>query len=146
MKSQNSLGGLNTTPDGFPFISSVLGKGPEIETTTRGGKLMNSNQFDERTLEELLGSTSLCLALFTAPWCGVDRLIRSVFADISLNMAGSNGLVIVVDCNELPHIADRYRIDVFPTILLLERGTERGRKTGSISRLEVLDLLKELRN
>jgi hypothetical protein len=61
-------------------------------------------------------------------------------------MAESIGDMMIVDCNELPHLADRYRIDVFPTILLLERGAERGRKTGSISRSEILDLLRELRN
>jgi len=136
--------GSFTPPDEMPSVSRIPDNLIVEETTNGGESPSDSDKFDGTSQEELLSSAASCLALFTAPWCGVDRMIRSIFAEISISESIED--MMIVDCNELPHLADRYRIDVFPTILLLERGAERGRKTGSISRSEILDLLRELRN
>lgn len=109
---------------------------PQDETSRPGGEV-----------EETLGRQERCLALFTAPWCGVDRLVRSELARLVDNdrSEAASEAVVVVDCNALPHLADRYRIDVFPTFLLLQRGTERGRRVGAVSRQDLSELLTELR-
>jgi len=104
-----------------------------------------SPQREGSELEAAVSSLPSCLALFTAPWCGVDRLIRSEFDALSRTTVDNHEDIQVIDCNALPHLADRYRVDVFPTILLLEHGSERGRKTGAVSRVEIIDLVKELR-
>ena len=129
--------------DSFTGIM-ISNKHNEIEKESIFEGTGSSEKIEQPTPEELLATIPQCFALFTAPWCGVDKMIRSLFLDISAIKSLSSKSILVIDCNELPHLADRYRIDVFPTFLLLENGVERGRKTGSISKSELLELLKEL--
>lgn len=111
--------------------------GNEVDNVLQGPESLTSESPDD-----VLGTHPGCLVLFSAPWCGVDRHVRAEVA----NLTGSHDEILIVDCNDHPHLADRYRIDVFPTFLLLEKGSERGRKVGAVSRSEIQDLLKELRS
>lgn len=90
------------------------------------------------TIEKLLLESPRVVGLFTAPWCGVDRQVRSLQSD------DEPAQVVVVDVDQHPHVADRFRVDVLPTLLLLESGREIGRRIGAFGRSDVQDAVSEL--
>jgi thioredoxin-like negative regulator of GroEL len=135
----------STKADEFPAVpvnsdSRLAPSQPELDSESIPALTEASYDSSSAHIEAAIGAAEHCMVLFTVPWCGVDRHLRSELGKVG---AGRDD-VFIVDCNANPHVADRYRIDIFPTILVLERGNERGRKIGAVGRTELEDLLAEL--
>lgn len=71
-----------------------------------------------RDLEQALARSPRAVALVYVTWCPFCRKALPAFE--KQNMEGSGSLLLVADDEE--HIADLYGIDVFPTLLLFEKG------------------------
>lgn len=81
-------------------------------------------------------STDRTLLAFGAAWCPPWRLLRA-----ALDQLAADGVSVqVVDVDEDPAAAERHRVAVVPTVLVMAGGAERRRVTGAVSR----DRLREL--
>jgi putative thioredoxin len=67
-----------------------------------------------------------------AQWCPPCLVIAPVLADVVARRHGDIALAKVeVDAGENMKLAGRYRVRGFPTVILFENGTERGRFSGA---------------
>lgn len=87
-------------------------------------------------VETLLGEGRVLGLLFSAPWCAAGVVLtRENLVDDVLHP------LVLIDCDEYPHIADRFQVRSLPTFVLLEGLRERGRLLGAFSAADLRVLL-----
>ena len=77
---------------------------------------MNHKQF-----QEMMGSGSVVLVDYWAPWCGYCRRINPAYEKVAEQYSGSI-LVGKVNIDEEPQLAAQERIEVIPTLVLYRDG------------------------
>ena len=77
---------------------------------------MNHKQF-----QEMMGSGSVVLVDYWAPWCGYCRRINPAYEKVAEQYSGSI-LVAKVNIDEEPQLAAQERIEVIPTLVLYRDG------------------------
>jgi thioredoxin 2 len=85
----------------------------------------------EAAFDSLTGRTALpVLADFWAPWCGPCKMVAPELAKIAGEGAG-RWLVVKVNTEELPGLAQRFGISAIPTMVLFKGGREVARQAGA---------------
>jgi thioredoxin 2 len=82
--------------------------------------------------ESLARRSALPILLdFWAPWCGPCKMVAPELAKVA---ASSNGqfLVAKVNTEELPVVAQQFRVSSIPTLVLMRDGRELARKSGAL--------------
>jgi len=87
----------------------------------------------------LLGTTVPVLVDFYADWCGPCHMMAPALDDFARQRAG-DAVVLKLDTDANPKIAGRYGIRGIPTLIVFDKGTERGRHVG-VANLETLQKL-----
>ena len=77
---------------------------------------MNHKQF-----QEMMGSGSVVLVDYWAPWCGYCRRINPAYEKVAEQYSGRI-LVGKVNIDEEPQLAAQERIEVIPTLVLYRGG------------------------
>jgi thioredoxin 2 len=88
---------------------------------------------DAASFAELLeGSPLPVIVDFWAPWCGPCRTVAPELEKLAKSKAGS--LVLAkVNTDEVPTVAERYRIQSIPTLILFRGGREAKRVSGAMA-------------
>ena len=87
----------------------------------------------------LQGTTVPVMVDFYADWCGPCHMMAPTLDDFARQRAGSV-LVLKLDTDAHPAIAGRYGIRGIPTMIVFDRGKERGRHVG-LADLKTLERL-----
>ena len=98
--------------------------------------IVNVNDFDE----EVLKSDIPVLVDFWATWCGPCRMLAPTVSEIAEKYAGKVK-VCKVDIDENVPLAEKYGIEVIPTLIVFKGGKEQARKIGLISQAEIESML-----
>ena len=98
-------------------------------------KLITLNQ---ENFEQVVSSGKV-LVDFWAAWCGPCRMLSPVVDEVAEEV---NTAVAKCNIDENPALAERYNINVIPTLIVLENGKEVARSVGVVSKQKILDLLK----
>ncbi len=69
------------------------------------------------------------LVEFWAPWCGPCRRLEQPLADLARETKG-RVRIVRVNIDSSPRSAERYGVELLPTIVLFDRGVELDRLTG----------------
>lgn len=77
---------------------------------------------------------------FHADWCGPCRVMAPVLDELANKRAGSV-LVVKVDTDRAPALAEGYGIRGIPTLILFRQGREAERRVGLVKRAELDTLL-----
>jgi thioredoxin 1 len=83
------------------------------------------------------------MVLFTADWCSYCRDLQPVLQDMT-QTAGYELLLVEVDIDACPALAERYNIRGVPVVRAYVHGREIDRFTGSASSAEVADFIAGL--
>lgn len=71
--------------------------------------------------DQVVDTSALVVVDLWAPWCGPCRLIAPVLEDLSRELAGKIK-VVKVNVDVSPALAQRYRAQSIPMLLLMDRG------------------------
>jgi thioredoxin 2 len=90
--------------------------------------------------EEIVGSSPLpVLVDFWAPWCGPCQMVASEVDRVARARAGGT-VVVTVNTDEVPALAQRYAIEAIPTFIVFRDGHEARRVTGATVAQTLIDL------
>ena len=79
---------------------------------------------------------------FWAAWCGPCKMVAPELAKVAAEGA-KQWLVVKVNTEELPGLAQRFRISGIPTLALLQGGREVARKSGAMPAAAILQFIRQ---
>jgi thioredoxin 2 len=68
---------------------------------------------------------------FWAPWCGPCRMMAPAFEQAAAQLKG-RALLVKVNSDDNPGLAQRYGIRSIPTLVRLQQGRETQRQSGAV--------------
>ena len=81
---------------------------------------------------ELIHSEKPVLVDFYAEWCGPCQMMRPRILDVAERI-GEDAKVVQIDVDKEKEIAERFRIQSVPTLIIFKKGKQLWRQTGVIS-------------
>lgn len=97
----------------------------------------------DENVSGILSSDKPVVIDFWAPWCGPCRMLAPVIEEVA---AETEGRAEVAKCNvdECEETAVKYGIRNIPTLLFFKGGQLVQRKTGLVSKQEIIDILNSI--
>ena len=97
-------------------------------------------ELDDAGFDAFVAATSLpVLVDFWAPWCGPCRAMAPQFEQAARELKG-RALLVKVDSDAAPRTAARFGIRSIPTLVRLDRGIERQRRSGALPAAQIVAL------
>ena len=90
---------------------------------------------------ELIQSSKPVLIDFYAEWCGPCKVMKPHLLDVAERM-GDNAKIVTVDIDKEKELAERYRIQSVPTLIIFKKGKQLWRQSGVISAKALTLLLR----
>jgi len=79
---------------------------------------------------------------FWAEWCGPCKMVAPELAKVAADGAGQ-WLVVQVNTEELPGLAQRFRISGIPTLVLFQGGREVARQSGAMQAASIRQFIQQ---
>lgn len=95
----------------------------------------------ENFAREVLDSDKPVLVDFWAEWCGPCRMLAPVVAEISEDFA-RRIKVGKVNIDEEPELANKYRVEFIPTLILFKNGKPESTSTGYVPKEKIEEMLR----
>ena len=97
---------------------------------------LNKDNFTSEVLE----SDKPVLVDFWAEWCGPCRMLAPVVEEIAEEFDGSVK-VGKVNIDEEPELANKYRVDFIPTLIVFRNGKPESTSTGYVPKEKIEEML-----
>lgn len=78
---------------------------------------------------------------FTAAWCGPCQKVKPIVAKINDEYEEDKKPFKVIDIDDNPELARKYRIQSVPTFVIIKNEQEIGRITGAKPKKDLMDML-----
>jgi len=109
------------------------------KTDWRGAKLEIEKVDESNFAQKVLQTDAPVLVDFYADWCSHCRTIAPVLDELS----GEGQVRIAkVDVDKSPGLARKYQVMSIPALLLFENGEVADKRTGSVSKQEILGMVQ----
>ena len=79
---------------------------------------------------------------FWAPWCGPCKMVAPEIRKVAAEVAG-NFVVAKVNTEEVPSLAQRYRVTAIPTMVLFQNGVEIARQAGAMPAPQIRKFIEQ---
>ncbi len=97
---------------------------------------------DSQSFEAETRASVPVLVDFWAPWCGPCRMVSPVLERIAQSHAGQVK-VVKVNTDSEPALAQRFRVQGIPLIVLMRDGAEVDRRVGAVPQAQLSSWLEE---
>jgi thioredoxin 1 len=111
--------------------------GPERLTVFDHKKLNTMSTFSE-----LLQSDRPVLVDFFAEWCGPCKLMAPILKEVK-NAMGDDVMILKLDVDKNPHVADAFQIQGVPTLIIFFKGEIKWRQSGVIQAAQLQQVLRQ---
>ena len=89
------------------------------------------------TINEVINSNQLVLVDFFATWCQPCKMMHPILEQVK-EVLGDRIRIIKVDVDKNEVIANQYRIQSIPTLMLFRQGEQLWRTSGVVQKAELL--------
>lgn len=91
--------------------------------------MLNAGIMTNEEFENILGSKEICICDFSASWCGPCRMMAPILEDVS-DKYKRKYYFYQIDIDSAEELAEKFNVEVVPTIIIFRKGKEIGRTTG----------------
>lgn len=92
--------------------------------------------------EELITSKNLVLIDFFAEWCGPCKMMKPILEELK-KMKGESIRVAKVDVDKHQELANQYKIQSIPTLMLFREGNMLWRHSGVMQAKELKEIIEK---
>ena len=98
--------------------------------------MLNAGIMTEEEFDAIIGSDKVCICDFSASWCGPCRMLAPIMEDIS-DKYKKKYYFYQIDIDSAEELAEKFNVEVVPTIIVFKNGKELSRTTGYQSYEEI---------
>jgi thioredoxin 1 len=94
------------------------------------------------TFSELINAETPVLVDFSAEWCGPCKMMAPILQELKSRM-GDKIRILKIDVDRNPALAQQYRVQGVPTLMVFSRGTLRWRQSGVIQAADLESIISQ---
>jgi thioredoxin 1 len=96
----------------------------------------------KQTFADIINSETPVLVDFFAEWCGPCKMMSPILKDFAADM-GDRVRVIKIDVDKNPAVAQTYRIQGVPTLMLFQKGETKWRQSGVVQKRQLEQVINQ---
>lgn len=98
-----------------------------------------------QSFAEIIKGETPVLVDFFAEWCGPCKTMSPILKDFATQM-GDRVRVLKIDVDKNPAVAQTYRIQGVPTLILFQNGQLKWRQSGVVQKKQLEELVNKYRS
>lgn len=91
---------------------------------------------------ELIQKNTLVLVDFTASWCGPCQMLAPILKEVKEEI-GDQVTILKIDVDKNRTLAEYFRVQGVPTLILFSQGQQVWRQSGVLSKKELIKLIHQ---
>ena len=95
----------------------------------------------KQKFKDIVGSSKPTIVDFFATWCGPCKMMRPVLKDLASDLKG-NARILKIDIDKNQSLASKLDVRSVPTIAIYQRGKIVWRKSGAMTKSQLLKAVK----
>lgn len=96
----------------------------------------------KKTFNEIINGNVPVLVDFSAAWCGPCKMMQPILKELSGRMA-ERAIILKIDVDRNPAVAQAYRIQGVPTLMLFRNGKVLWRQSGVLNANQLESIINQ---